>query len=158
MDEITLNKENMSNKIKRIDTRNYCSILGRACNLAIDYKSEQVFFGLPFNEEYIDVRATVERTLKSFGLRPYFADEEIKEGLLFCKICERIRESRVVFFEVTEWNPNVAFEAGMAIGHQKHIFLLSRGRLFTNLEGVQRIQYKNLYDLEKEIKISFSHS
>jgi nucleoside 2-deoxyribosyltransferase len=98
------------------------------------------------------VRNTIERALSAANFRAYIADQEIAEGILFCRICERIRESRAVFFEVTNFNPNVAFESGFAIGIGKHVFFLSKQEPFTDIKGIQRIQYKNLLDLDSKIK------
>lgn len=134
----------------------YCAIIGGKCIRPIKHKRRQIFIGLPFKKEYIDTKECIKRTIRECKFRPYIAEDEIKEGLLFCRICIRVRESELIFFEVTEWNPNVAFEAGMAIGHHKHVFFISKGNPFTLIEGVQRIQYENLQDLEDKIKSTLS--
>jgi hypothetical protein len=53
---------------------------------------------------------------------------------------------------VNDGNANVALEAGFAIGWGKPTFLISRGEPFSNLRGLQRIQYSNLAELENKVK------
>lgn len=44
--------------------------------------------------------------------------------ILIDEICTEIRAARYLFAEISSMNSNVLFEAGYALGHDKHVFLL----------------------------------
>lgn len=116
-----------------------------------------VFVGIPFAPQYTDLRKVLENVLRPFGLNPYFADEESKPGMLLDRIRHRIRDcSPIAIFEVTDWNANVALEAGIALGMYKRVIFLSRKKPFTLLQGAERIEYQDLTTLSDRLKMAVS--
>ncbi|WP_376705725.1 hypothetical protein RQ479_15340 [Mesorhizobium sp. ISC25] len=62
-------------------------------------------------------------------------------------------------FDITEWNPNVALELGIAIGLSKRYFILLNPKLDQNqdvpsdIKGIDRVQYLSNSELEAKLII-----
>lgn len=80
-------------------------------------------FSDPYNEVYRDaIRPLVEE----IGFEPFRVDEAAGPGIILNDIWARITESTVVIAEVSEPNPNVYYEIGVAHALRKPTVLLAQ--------------------------------
>jgi hypothetical protein len=95
-----------------------------------------------FEELYTDVILPVTR---SFGLRPYRADEVYGPGNLLADIVDGIETSQIVIAEITPPNENVFYEVGYAHALKKPTILLAdqTKRLPFDLTGYRCLFYEN---------------
>jgi hypothetical protein len=89
--------------------------------------------------------------------RPYFPDDHGATGHITCEICQHILSSCLGVFEITDANPNVMLELGLAYGAGKHCVLLRRKavehcEIPADLSGIQRIHYDNEVDVREKLQ------
>ena len=86
------------------------------------------FLAIPFNEQswVLDPRKWIKQILMdSFKIRCVDSSDFYSLSVnILCKICSSVRQMPIGIFEITELNPNVIFELGMAVSLHKLIFLL----------------------------------
>ncbi len=80
----------------------------------------------PFDKDKYDKRykETFSPAIKNAGLEPYRVDNDPSVSIPIDEIQKNIKESRIVFAEITENNPNVWFELGFAIASNKEVILV----------------------------------
>jgi hypothetical protein len=95
----------------------------------------QVFMAVPFGDdaytEFYD--HNIARPVKNAGLEPFRADRvkaRAKRQTIIEKIEEGIARSRFVIADITDSNPNVIYEIGLAIGISKPVLLLCDAKHF----------------------------
>jgi hypothetical protein len=81
----------------------------------------QPFDGAEYDKRY---RETYKPAIELAGLEPYRIDEDPSASILIEQIEKRIRNAAICFAEITENNPNVWFELGMAIAFGKEVCLV----------------------------------
>lgn len=95
---------------------------------------EQVFMAIPFSDDYHEFyEDNVASVVLETGLKPVRVDEMPSRGKrphIVDKIEEGIARSRFVIADVSQWNPNVIYEVGLAVGISKPILLLCDGKAF----------------------------
>lgn len=109
-----------------------CPVTGYGCrdNLTIQMIEEQnlkVFLAVPFERDswVYDPRKWLKNAMSdNFNIRCVDVDDFPNVGLILCKICSCVRQMPIGLFEITELNPNVIFELGMATGLNKLNFML----------------------------------
>lgn len=109
-----------------------CPITGYGCkeNLFqyfIQEKQLKAFLAVPFGVEswVYDPRRWIKNSMTDhFKIRCVDVDDFPKVGLILCKICSCVRQMPIGLFEITELNPNVIFELGMATALNKLNFML----------------------------------
>jgi hypothetical protein len=135
-----------------------CPVTDSGCNMnLIEHKkatgeSLHSFLAIPFNEGWVsDPRDWIKEGLseccsvvcKDIGDFPSI-------GYFLCQICSCVRQYQFGLYEITEANPNVVFELGMAVGLNKPGFLLVYKKKIPNgtefppppLEGIKYIPYE----------------
>jgi len=94
----------------------------------------QVFMAIPFSAGYTDFyEEFIATPVREAGLAPLRIDQmptEAKRRHIVDKIEESIARSLFVIADVTDWNPNVVYEVGLACGISKPIVLLCDERNF----------------------------
>ncbi len=76
--------------------------------------------------------------------------DQRKGDHISCEICEKIQKSIICIFEVSDQNPNVMMELGMALGVGRKVLLLrhQNGKeIPSDLKGLNRIEYSDNNDL-----------
>ena len=68
-------------------------------------------FGEPFDSYYREIFVP---TIKRAGLKPIRADEIHRPGVIINQVWESIKQATVLVAEVTDQNPNVMYELGLA--------------------------------------------
>jgi hypothetical protein len=107
-------------------------------------------------EKRDDLRRAIEKALAGSGLRPYYADNEVREGHIFKdKILPKIHATRFGIYDLSNpEKPNVFMELGAAIGMGKPYFIICRQGtdLPSDVLGLDRIEYESYAHLTKELK------
>lgn len=109
-----------------------CPITDYGCNQnLIDYIIEErnlkAFLAVPFdtNSWVYDPRRWIKSAMADyFKIRCVDVNDFPNVGLILCKICSCVRQMPIGLFEITELNPNVIFELGMATALNKLNFML----------------------------------
>lgn len=108
-----------------------CPITDSGCNKnLIDYENSSrdnthAFLAIPFNDEWVsDPRRWIKNALLDYNVICKDTEDFPALGNILCKICSCVRQYPFGIFEITELNPNVIFELGMATGLNKTNFLL----------------------------------
>lgn len=109
-----------------------CPITDYGCNQnLIDYIIEagnlKAFLAVPFdiNSWVYDPRRWIKSAMADhFKIRCVDVDDFPNVGLILCKICSCVRQMPIGLFEITELNPNVIFELGIATALNKLNFML----------------------------------
>lgn len=133
----------------------YCSIIGSVCTKYIEPQENMYFVAHAFSKENIDdLRSAIEKAFEEFHLKSYYADQEIRGHHILCKICEKIRSSKFGIFEISDQNPNVALELGMAYGFRKNALLIAKNgsKISADLEGMDRLEYESLKELTRKLR------
>lgn len=103
-----------------------------------------------------DLREAIEEVLKDSGLKPYYADAEVKEGhILLNKILPKIMSTKFGIYEISNpKKPNVFLELGMAIALDKPYYIIVRKgtEIPADLMGLDRIEYGSMKELKEELR------
>jgi hypothetical protein len=110
-----------------------CPVTGKGCNRnLIDYEITEgsvihSFLAIPFNEGWVsDPRTWIKNAMMDCcNVVCKDTDDFPNLGYLLCKICSCVRQYPFGLFEITEMNPNVLFELGMATSLNKRTFLVA---------------------------------
>lgn len=132
-----------------------CFMIGKKCSFDIQSEKYDFFIGMPFAAEKNDsYRYGIVPALDAYGLSKYRADEDYKGRQLMCKICKAIQESKNVLIDISENNPNVMFELGLACGRNKPYILIkdSSTGVPTDLQGLEYIKYEDAKDLQLKLR------
>lgn len=128
---------------------------------------KQVFMAIPFSDDYHEFyEDNVAGVVLDAGLQPVRVDEMPSRGKrphIVDKIEEGIARSRFVIADVSQWNPNVIYEVGLAVGISKPILLLCDRKAFDaneipfDFQSYELIKYSPLkikqlkLDLKKKV-------
>ena len=101
-----------------------------------------------------DLREAIKEAFKGSGLKAYYADMEVRQKHILEKIEEIIFTTQFGIYDVTNSNPNVCLELGIARGAKKPYYIIhERGtKLPADLEGLDRIEYESYKQLTKELE------
>lgn len=108
-----------------------------------------------------DLRTAIKEALSSSGLEPYFADKEIIEGQIFInKILPKIRNCRFGIYDISNpTKPNVFIELGaaIAIGARYYIVVREDVSIPSDLQGLDRIEYRSFEHLKTQLREKIRH-
>jgi len=113
------------------------------------------FVAHEFNaQQMADLRKAIAEAFKGTGLNAYYADMEVRQKHILEKIKERILETQFGIYDVTNVNPNVCLELGIALGAKRpYYIILKKGTSRpADVEGLDRIEYESYRDLTAKIK------
>ena len=135
-----------------------CILTGNTCDINEREEENEPFIFVAIQyDNYRDLiyQFGLKNQEKDFGLNVTRADEVISTSAIFCKICQQIMNAELVIVEISDDNPNVLIELGMAIGHGKKILLLrdpseKNSHLPSDLSGIFYFNYSKLDDLLRE--------
>lgn len=102
-----------------------------------------------------DLREAIKEAFKGSGLKAYYADIEVRsQEHILEKIEEKILTTQFGIYDVTNGNPNVCLELGIARAAKKPYYIIHKRstKLPADLEGLDRIEYESCKQLTKEIK------
>lgn len=130
-----------------------CPITGQTCDRTLSARPNEVFVGFQFASSHYNtssLKITITEALERFDLLPFFPDEHYEPIHISCEICHRLQQVSVCIFEISDSNPNVMFELGLAYMLGKLVILLARndspGTEISDIAGMHRIQYDDLIE------------
>jgi len=130
-----------------------CPITGQTCNKPLSLGSNEVFVGFQFQSDHyktVSLKAMITEALGKFNLSPFFPDEHFEPVHISCETCYALQRVSVCIFEISDSNPNVMFELGLAYMLGKLVVLLARagstGTQISDVAGIHRIQYEDLLE------------
>lgn len=107
-----------------------CPVTGRGCNRDLqNYEMStqsmmHAFLAIPFDKGWVsDPRGWIKDAFLEFNMVCKDTDDFPNLSYILCKICSCVRQYPFGMFEITELNPNVIFELGMATGLNKFNYL-----------------------------------
>lgn len=133
----------------------HCPLTGSKCEKYIETQPNMYFVAHAFTKESKDdLRGAIENALKDFNFEPYYADQEIRSQHILCKICEKIQCSNFGIFDISDKNPNVTLELGMAWGLGMKALLIAKSgsKIPADLDGLDRLEYVSFRDLTKKLR------
>jgi len=142
----------------KLEGKPYCFKIGAVCSKEIVVTPNQVFIGMPFRKKFSDIYTYgIVPSLEKFKLEPWKADQEPSNIDIMCKICEHLQESQYAIINITDWNPNVLFELGLAYGLGKTVVLIKdkESGVPVDLKGMEYMEYESSEDLSRRLKKFF---
>lgn len=109
-------------------------------------------------QEKDDLRVAIENAFKGNKLNPSYADNEVRESgtHILDKIIKKINETKFGIFDITDGNPNVCLELGIAKGLGRPFYIICHKNSINNipsdLKGLDRIEYGSYKELTRNIK------
>lgn len=95
--------------------------------MSINDTRPNAFIAMQFSDPYNDVyRDAIKPLVEEIGYEPFRIDEVAAPGIILNDIWNHITEASVVIAEVTEPNPNVYYEVGVAHALRKPSVLLAQ--------------------------------
>src|SRR5256714_8962271 len=123
------------------------------CFEKIPSEQDLVFVGMPFSQ--IDVyEHAIKPVIEEFDLVCWRADEDLRTGDIACKLSETIQSCRLAVMEISDFNPNVYFELGLAYGYGVQVILLRKAGappIPTDLAGILYLEYHNINSLKEKL-------
>jgi len=120
-----------STLFQRQITLSNCPVTGGGCKENLMKKilmknNIHCFLAVSFERDWIsDIRKWLKEILRDdFQIHCIDVDDFPQVGYILCKICSCVRQMPVGIFEITELNPNVIFELGMATALNTLTFIL----------------------------------
>ncbi len=125
-------------------------------NKTEDNNEYHFFVAHEFSTENIDdLRDAIENAFRGSGLKPYYADVEVRQTHILEKIKEKIFNTQFGIYDISNPNkPNVFLELGIAIAAEKIIFLVCRRgtNIPADLDGLDRIEYESKKQLTNKLR------
>lgn len=87
---------------------------------------ELVFVIMPFNKKFDLVYECIEESVTQAQLKCVRADKEIFSGIIMDKIRENIAGAGIIIAELSEQNPNVFYELGLAHAWNKKVIMITQ--------------------------------
>jgi hypothetical protein len=115
---------------------------------------------MPFNSQYDQLYESIVSVCRRSGLNCVRGDEERSQGDILAHIVRLIVKARVVVAEITERNPNVYYELGLAHAMDKATILLARSveDVPFDIQGLRIIVYQDIGDLKQHLSESLLHA
>lgn len=116
--------------------------------------TETFFIAHQFTTEMNDdLRNAIAEGLQDTGLRPVYGNDAYKSSHLLEKLNSMICNAAFTIFDITDANPNVFLELGIAISSRKPYYILCRAgtSIPANISGIDRIEYKSIRQLIHEL-------
>lgn len=110
---------------------------------------------MPFGLEYKDVYTAIKAAAKGAGLRCQRADDIWEEDVVIQDVVNLICKARIVVCDLTERNPNVFYEMGIAHSLGKDVVMLAQNKSDVPFDVQQRRYLKYLHNeqgLEKMVQ------
>lgn len=117
------------------------------------------FVAMPFDENIVkgDVfHMGIKSAIREAGLQEYRVDEHIFKESIMDQITSHLFGAKVVIADITEMNPNVMFELGLAISCNKDVIIIQRTSSHTDIPFDLRNLPIIFYDENQLTKLSNS--
>jgi hypothetical protein len=125
--------------------------------------SSLCFVLMPFEAKFQPVYEDhIKRVITEAGLSSQRADEIASTNLITWDIWERLNKARLVIADLTDRNPNVFYEVGLAHAISKEVILLtqSMGDIPFDLQSLRFIVYqynpRGMVEFEKKLRLAIT--
>jgi hypothetical protein len=117
-------------------------------------RPQKCFVVMPFRHGLDNVYRVIQETVEGQGIECLRADQRHVSTPIFKDIEDLINGADVVIVDLTDKNPNVYFEAGLATAWGKPLIFLSQSAkdLAFNVQHMRTITYCNAIGGEKKLK------
>lgn len=124
-------------------------------NSSISVNKDEAFILIPYNCGFESVLESIKKVCESLKIKARRADD-MHEGLIISNIIQGIVQSEIIIADVSEGNPNVFFELGIAQARRESgVIIISRDRNKTpfDVRNWQILSYEtnNLKKFEDEL-------
>lgn len=126
----------------------------KGCPLHPPEKKNRVFVAMPFSDDYRDsYEYGVKLILDQLSIEYYRADDEISNKDIMCKICCEIQSCGKVIANISELNPNVMLELGLAYGLGKEVIVIKDKKTasISDLGSIEYIEYSHASELQQKL-------
>ena len=108
---------------------------------------------MPFNSEYDKLYEEISSVCRRSGLDCVRGDEERSQGDILAHIIRLMVKARVIIAEITERNPNVYYELGIAHAMDKSTILIARdlNSVPFDIQSLRIIFYQKLELLRRQL-------
>ena len=138
--------------------RFHCFKIGHKCPHEINQLRYKFFVGMPFDAKFQDsytygIKMPLDNNGVECARQVFRADEKFSNVDMMCKVCRAIQESEYVIINISDENPNVMFELGLAYGLNKYVILLkdTSTPVISDLKGLEYIEYAHAGDLANKL-------
>jgi hypothetical protein len=116
--------------------------------------SKKCFVVMPFKQGLDNVYRVIQETVEEQGIECLRADQRHVSTPIYKDIENLIKEAKLVIVDLTDKNPNVYFEAGLATAWGKPLIFLSQSAkdLAFDVQHMRTITYSNAIGGEKKLK------
>jgi hypothetical protein len=119
-------------------------------------ENRTVFVGHPFSFPKDDYRRVYAEVGEEYSVDFVFADDELTNKHMLVKIESMMNRAAFSLFDITEWNPNVALELGLAYGRRLDYYILfdpTKGDtdVLADVRGIDRINYESYTQLGERL-------
>ena len=160
------NLKNSVDEMMRLENeekhRFQCFKIGHKCPHEISHNRYKFFIGMPFDAKFQDsytygIKMPLDNNGVDCDKQVFRADEQFSNVDIMCKVCRAIQESEYVIINISDENPNVMFELGLAYGLNKYVILLkdTSTPVISDLKGLEYIEYAHAGDLAQKILTRF---
>ena len=131
--------------------------------LTAEENPRQVFVLMPFNERLSPVYQVIQIVGEKLDLRVFRADEMAGPGLITEQIVDAVHRSGIILADITDNNPNVLYEVGIAHSLGKKTVLLSQDlhNIPFDIASLRVIVYENTMSgaskLARDLELMFMH-
>jgi len=114
------------------------------------------FVAHQYTSDFADeLREGIKEGLRQTGFRALYAEREYRAAHILDNVRRMILSSAFAIFDLTESNPNVFLELGVAVAARKPIYIICRrgtGALPADVQGIQRLDYSDGATLAAELQ------
>jgi hypothetical protein len=119
-------------------------------------ESRTVFVAYPYSFPRDDYRGVFSEVAEEHRVEFSFADEQLTNKHILEKIEGMMASAAFSLFDITEWNPNVALELGLAYGRRLDYYILfnpTKGNadVLSDVRGIDRIEYRSHKELKSHL-------
>jgi hypothetical protein len=110
----------------------------------------KVFIGMPFADNHKDsFEYGIKPALEANGHIYFRADETISNLDIMCKVCRELQSCGLAIFNISDLNPNVMLELGLAYGVGKPVIIVKNKdtEVITDIGSIEYIEYAHAHDL-----------
>jgi len=117
-----------------------------------------IFVILPFENSLI-FETIIKPTAKEIGLRCSKADDMFSSGAIMEKIAQNIQKSSLIIADLSNKNPNVFYELGLAHALKKNVIMITQSSddVPSDLRSLEYFKYsisnsQNIFDFKSKLK------
>jgi hypothetical protein len=115
-----------------------------------------VFVIMPFADDFNNIYQTIKTAAQKISLKCVRVDEEIYSGSVMGRIAENITKAGIIIADLSNQNPNVYYELGLAHSQNKRVVMITQNihEVKFDLKHLRILKYdkNNLIKLEEDLK------